>query len=119
MTVIIDGKFEAAKVLDRVKNTCLALAGDYGVSPGLAVIILGEDPASKVYVASKTRTAKECGFHSVQYNLPTDTPQVEVEQLVETLNADPKIHGILVQLPLPSHLDEAAICRKRMWTACI
>ena len=79
------------------------------MTPGLAVVIGGEDPASQVYVASKSRKAKECGFHSVQHTLAADTTQDELVALIESLNADPAIHGILVQLPLPGHIDSGAI----------
>ncbi|MBN9137725.1 MAG: bifunctional methylenetetrahydrofolate dehydrogenase/methenyltetrahydrofolate cyclohydrolase FolD, partial [Phyllobacterium sp.] len=75
----------------------------------IAVVIVGEDPASQVYVASKGRKAKECGFHSVQHTLPEQTSEDELVRLVETLNADPAIHGILVQLPLPKHIDSGRI----------
>src|SRR5690606_23049440 len=80
-----------------------------GARPGLAVVIVGNDPASHVYVSSKSRMAKQCGFKSVQHTLPEDTSQAELEALVASLNADPEIHGILVQLPLPTHLDADAV----------
>ncbi|TIS72511.1 MAG: bifunctional methylenetetrahydrofolate dehydrogenase/methenyltetrahydrofolate cyclohydrolase, partial [Mesorhizobium sp.] len=73
--------------------------------PGLAVVIVGEDPASQVYVASKSRTAKECGFHSLQHTLPAETTEEQLLKTIGDLNADPSIHGILVQLPLPGHID--------------
>lgn len=108
MAQIIDGKQVAESVLATV-TTATAQLLSKGVTPGLAVIIVGEDPASQVYVASKSRRAKECGFHSVQHTLPVDTGQDELVSLIETLNADPAIHGILVQLPLPDHIDSGAI----------
>src|SRR5690606_1540065 len=80
-----------------------------GTVPGLAVVIVGEDPASQVYVASKSRKAKECGFHSVQHSLPAETSEEELVRLVAGLNRDPAIHGILVQLPLPGHIDAGRI----------
>jgi methylenetetrahydrofolate dehydrogenase (NADP+)/methenyltetrahydrofolate cyclohydrolase len=109
MADIIDGKAVAADVTARVKDATAELKRETGVVPGLAVIIVGEDPASQVYVASKGRTAKECGFHSVQHTLPVETPQAELLALIATLNADKAIHGILVQLPLPKHIDEGAV----------
>ncbi|RIK83815.1 MAG: bifunctional methylenetetrahydrofolate dehydrogenase/methenyltetrahydrofolate cyclohydrolase FolD [Hyphomicrobiales bacterium] len=109
MTRIIDGKAVAEDVAATVKRETAALAMRDGMAPGLAVILVGEDPASQVYVASKSRKAKECGFHSVQHTLPADTPQADLVALVERLNADPAIHGILVQLPLPAHIDALAV----------
>lgn len=109
LTTIIDGKATAAKVLEAVTKATETLSAKHKIAPGLAVVIVGDDPASKVYVANKSATAKRCGFHSVQHTLPAETSQVELEQLVETLNNDPKIHGVLVQLPLPKHLNEARV----------
>ncbi|WP_269933342.1 bifunctional methylenetetrahydrofolate dehydrogenase/methenyltetrahydrofolate cyclohydrolase FolD [Aminobacter sp. HY435] len=108
MAEIIDGKRVAAEVVEGVKQSAASLAA-HGVKPGLAVVIVGEDPASQVYVANKSRTAKECGFHSVQHTLPAETPETELVALVEKLNGDPAIHGILVQLPLPAHIDASKI----------
>lgn len=108
MADIIDGKAIAEDVVAKVKTQTATLA-EHGVTPGLAVVIVGEDPASQVYVASKSRRAKECGFHSVQHSLPAETTEDALVALVEELNADPAIHGILVQLPLPGHIDEARI----------
>ncbi len=108
MAEVIDGKKVAGEVVAKVK----ALTGELGakgVKPGLAVVIVGEDPASQVYVASKSRTAKECGFHSVQHTLPADTSQAELLRLVGDLNADPAIHGILIQLPLPGQIDAGTV----------
>ncbi|GLR52246.1 bifunctional methylenetetrahydrofolate dehydrogenase/methenyltetrahydrofolate cyclohydrolase FolD [Shinella yambaruensis] len=109
MTTIIDGKQVAASVIDTVKSATAALEKDAGVRPGLAVIIVGDDPASHAYVSSKSRMAKECGFTSIQHTLPEETTQEELARLVETLNADETIHGILVQLPLPKHLKSEPI----------
>jgi len=109
VTTIIDGKQVAASVIDAVKSASTALEKDTGVKPGLAVVIVGEDPASHAYVSSKSRMAKECGFTSVQHTLPEETTQEELARLVETLNADESIHGILVQLPLPKHLNSDPI----------
>ncbi|MEW9616606.1 bifunctional methylenetetrahydrofolate dehydrogenase/methenyltetrahydrofolate cyclohydrolase FolD [Shinella sp. S4-D37] len=109
MTTIIDGKQVAASVIDAVKSAAAALEKDAGVRPGLAVIIVGDDPASHAYVSSKSRMAKECGFTSIQHTLPEETTQDELARLVETLNGDETIHGILVQLPLPKHLNSERI----------
>ncbi len=104
MTTIIDGKVAAASVIETVTGTAAALEREVGVKPGLAVVIVGDDPASHTYVNSKSKMAKQCGFNSVQHSLSEDTTQEELEKLVAELNADPAIHGILVQLPLPKHL---------------
>ena len=104
MATIIDGKVAAQSVIETVTQAAAALESDVGVKPGLAVVIVGDDPASHAYVNSKSRMAKQCGFNSVQHSLPEETTQEELEKLVADLNADPSIHGILVQLPLPKHL---------------
>ena len=109
MARIIDGKAVAADVLAQVGREAETLLARRGVKPGLAVVLVGEDPASQVYVASKSKRAGECGFHSAQHTLPADTPQAALLTLVEALNADPAIHGILVQLPLPAHIDAGAV----------
>ena len=111
MATIIDGKATAASVISKVKADAAELASLTGVRPGLAVVIVGEDPASHAYVNSKSRMAKECGFNSIQHTLPEDTGQATLEGLVDTLNSDPTVHGILVQLPLPRHLDAEAVLR--------
>jgi methylenetetrahydrofolate dehydrogenase (NADP+)/methenyltetrahydrofolate cyclohydrolase len=109
VTTVIDGKNVAASVIQTVKSATAALEKSSGVTTGLAVVIVGDDPASHAYVGSKSRMAKECGFKSVQHTLPAETKQEELAALVATLNADPSIHGILVQLPLPKPLDSEAI----------
>jgi methylenetetrahydrofolate dehydrogenase (NADP+)/methenyltetrahydrofolate cyclohydrolase len=101
---VIDGKDVAASVIETVKSATSALESETGVRAGLAVVIVGDDPASHTYVSAKSRMAKECGFLSVQHTLPEETSQEELAALVAELNADPSIHGILVQLPLPKHL---------------
>lgn len=106
---LIDGKAKAAQLSKSVSESAAALLERHNVKPGLAVVIVGEDPASQVYVRNKTRTARSCGFHSVQHTLSADVSLDEVLELVDSLNDDPAIHGILVQLPLPSHLDAQAI----------
>ena len=101
----IDGKAMAADLSARITEETAALLNDHGLVPGLAVVIIGEDPASQVYVRNKKRTAEACGFHSIQHSLPEDASQEDVLALIDDLNNDAKIHGILVQLPLPRHLD--------------
>lgn len=112
MVTVIDGKAVAAEVIETVKNASHTLKTETGVTPGIAVVIVGEDPASQVYVASKGRKARECGFHSVEHTLPESTSEADLLRLVEDLNKDPSIHGILVQLPLPSHVDEGLVIQK-------
>jgi methylenetetrahydrofolate dehydrogenase (NADP+)/methenyltetrahydrofolate cyclohydrolase len=109
MTQIIDGKAVGEEVADKVKRLTAELVATSGVTPGLAVVIVGEDPASQVYVASKSKKAKECGFHSVQHTLPADTAEADLLKLIDDLNADPAIHGILVQLPLPAQIDSGKV----------
>jgi methylenetetrahydrofolate dehydrogenase (NADP+)/methenyltetrahydrofolate cyclohydrolase len=109
VTTVIDGKQVAASVIQTVKSAASALEKQSGVKTGLAVVIVGDDPASHAYVNSKSRMAKECGFTSLQHTLPVETSQEELAALVAALNADPSIHGILVQLPLPKHLNSDAI----------
>jgi methylenetetrahydrofolate dehydrogenase (NADP+)/methenyltetrahydrofolate cyclohydrolase len=106
---IIDGKARAAELSKTIAADVTALQQATGIRPGLAVVIVGEDPASQVYVRNKTRTAESCGFHSVQRTLPETISQAELLQEISELNDDPHVHGILVQLPLPKHLDERAV----------
>jgi methylenetetrahydrofolate dehydrogenase (NADP+)/methenyltetrahydrofolate cyclohydrolase len=106
---LIDGKSVAASVIEKVKAARARLLTDAGVNPGLAVVLVGEDPASAVYVKNKSRMAAECGFHSEQYTLPVETPEADLLALVARLNDDPAIHGILVQLPLPKRIDAAKV----------
>lgn len=110
MSKIIDGKSVAAKVLDECSEEIADLKAS-GVIPGLAVVLVGEDPASKVYVGSKVRKCAELGLYSRKIELPTDASQEEVLAVVNELNADPKIHGILVQSPPPPQIDEDAVVR--------
>ncbi|MGK6314074.1 bifunctional methylenetetrahydrofolate dehydrogenase/methenyltetrahydrofolate cyclohydrolase FolD [Neorhizobium sp. DT-125] len=105
MAVVIDGKEAAASVIAAVTEAAGTLEKETGVKPGLAVVIVGHDPASHAYVNSKSKMAKQCGFNSIQHSLPEETTQEELEKLVAELNADPAVHGILVQLPLPKHLN--------------
>jgi 5,10-methylene-tetrahydrofolate dehydrogenase/Methenyl tetrahydrofolate cyclohydrolase len=105
VALVIDGKQAAASVVAAVTEAAGKLEAEAGVKPGLAVVIVGNDPASHAYVNSKSKMAKQCGFNSIQHSLPEETTQEELEKLVAELNADPAIHGILVQLPLPKHLN--------------
>ncbi len=107
---ILDGKTLAAAVLDECRSEAAVLI-EKGITPGLAVVLVGEDPASKVYVGSKVRTCAELGFHSLKIELAATTTQDELLEVVRKLNADPAIHGILVQSPPPKHIDEEAIIR--------
>ena len=105
MASAIDGKAAAAAATAQVKTGAAALEARTGVKPGLAVVIVGEDPASQVYVAAKGRMAEACGFRSVTHRLPADTAPGDLLALIAALNADAAIHGILLQLPLPKPLD--------------
>ncbi|XDA97467.1 bifunctional methylenetetrahydrofolate dehydrogenase/methenyltetrahydrofolate cyclohydrolase FolD [Sulfitobacter sp. LCG007] len=103
---IIDGKAFAAKVRGEVADHVAKLVAQHGITPGLAVVLVGEDPASQVYVRSKGKMTVEVGMKSVERKLPADTGEAALLDVVRALNEDPEIHGILVQLPLPKHLDE-------------
>jgi methylenetetrahydrofolate dehydrogenase (NADP+)/methenyltetrahydrofolate cyclohydrolase len=106
---IIDGKIYAERLRAQVAEEVTALRADHGLQPGLAVVLVGDDPASQIYVRSKGEKSREAGMHSVTHVLPATTTQDELMALVAALNADPAIHGVLVQLPLPKHLDEKAV----------
>jgi methylenetetrahydrofolate dehydrogenase (NADP+)/methenyltetrahydrofolate cyclohydrolase len=106
---LIDGKAMAARLAASITADAAELLRNRNIRPGLAVVLVGADPASQVYVRNKTRTAESCGFHSVQHTLAGNTPQDKVLLLIDRLNNDPAIHGILVQLPLPDHLDAQQI----------
>ena len=106
---IIDGKAFAAKIRAEVAQECAAFRAQTGVQPGLAVVLVGNDAASEVYVRNKGIQAKEAGLNSLEYRLPAETTQSELLAQVAALNADPQVHGILVQLPLPAHLDADAV----------
>ncbi len=106
---LIDGKAQAARLTEALGAEAVQLLEHHNVKPGLAVVLVGDDPASRVYVRNKTRTAHACGFHSVQHTLPAESSEADVLSLVQRLNEDPAIHGILVQLPLPAHLNERRI----------
>ena len=106
--VVLDGTAISQGVLERVAEEARALAAR-GVTPGLAVVLVGADPASQVYVGAKGKAAKACGFHSLQFDLPADIGEAELRALVGKLNADPDVHGILVQLPLPKAINAARV----------
>ncbi|MDO6456578.1 bifunctional methylenetetrahydrofolate dehydrogenase/methenyltetrahydrofolate cyclohydrolase FolD [Celeribacter halophilus] len=102
---IIDGKAFAATVREKVAAHVARLKEVHGITPGLAVVLVGEDPASQVYVRNKGKQTVECGMNSYEHKLPAETSEADLLALIEQLNADPEVHGILVQLPLPDHLD--------------
>ena len=106
MAKLIDGKLISAQIREELAEETKAFIAESGVTPGLAVIIVGEDPASQVYVRNKRRACEQIGYYSEAYELPATTTQEELMALVRRLNGEEKIHGILVQLPLPKHLDE-------------
>lgn len=108
---IIDGKKIAQRIKEEVKSEIEKLK-EKGIESTLAVVIVGNDPASRSYVNSKKRTCLELGINSIEYALDNTTTQEQLEDLIEKLNQDPKINGILVQLPLPNGLDEARVCKK-------
>ena len=106
---IIDGKAFAEKLRDAVKTSVDTLKADHGVTPGLAVVLVGEDPASQVYVRNKGEQTLAAGMHSETHRLPAETSQAELLSLVERLNDDPAIHGVLVQFPVPDHISQADV----------
>ena len=106
---VIDGKAFAATVREKVAGQVARLKQAHGITPGLAVVLVGEDPASQVYVRSKGKMTKEAGMLSLEYRLNADAEESELLRLVEDLNANPEVHGILVQLPLPDLMDEAKV----------
>ena len=108
---LIDGKAVAAEVIAGVETGTARLQAEKAIVPGLAVVLVGTDPASEVYVRNKGRRAEACGFKSVQHTLDAATKQAELLALIDRLNADPEIHAILVQLPLPDHIDPSTVLR--------
>lgn len=106
---VIDGRKTADELVDKVKVEAAKLKSATGTIPGIAVVIVGEDPASQVYVRSKGNKAEECGFKSVTHRLAENVSQEELLNLIDELNADASIHGILVQLPLPAHIAEGEV----------
>jgi methylenetetrahydrofolate dehydrogenase (NADP+)/methenyltetrahydrofolate cyclohydrolase len=109
MATIIDGKALAALVVEEVAKDVASFEKQYNIKPGLAVVLVGEDPASQVYVRNKVLRANESGLNSIERKLPADVDQATLNKVVDELNQDPAVHGILVQLPLPEHLDEEYI----------
>jgi methylenetetrahydrofolate dehydrogenase (NADP+)/methenyltetrahydrofolate cyclohydrolase len=108
-TRLIDGRAFAKSVLAQVAAEAAAMKAATGLVPGLAVVLVGEDAASQVYVRNKARTTIEIGLNSIEHRLPAETAELDLLALVAELNADPSIHGILVQLPLPGHIDSSRI----------
>jgi methylenetetrahydrofolate dehydrogenase (NADP+)/methenyltetrahydrofolate cyclohydrolase len=106
---LIDGKAAAARIRAEVARQAGVLKARHGITPGLAVVLVGEDPASEIYVRNKVRQTGEAGMQSFETRLPAPVSQAELLGHVQRLNADPAVHGILVQLPLPKHIDEAAV----------
>ena len=105
MAQLIDGKARAKELRKSLKERVSAFTEQVGHAPGLGVLLVGADPASAVYVRNKERACKKTGIRSFHHELPEDATQEQVEGLIDQLNADPEVHGILLQLPLPSHLD--------------
>ncbi|MFT6917168.1 MAG: methylenetetrahydrofolate dehydrogenase (NADP+)/methenyltetrahydrofolate cyclohydrolase [Motiliproteus sp.] len=106
---IIDGKVFAATLRERIAQHTSHLKQQHGITPGLAVVLVGEDPASQVYVRAKGKQTVDVGMNSYEHKLPVDTTEAELLALIHQLNTDPAVHGILVQLPLPEHLDDALV----------
>ncbi|MFN3424547.1 MAG: bifunctional 5,10-methylenetetrahydrofolate dehydrogenase/5,10-methenyltetrahydrofolate cyclohydrolase [Novosphingobium meiothermophilum] len=109
MAHVIDGKALAAEVVARAAAEVADMVAKGGTAPGLAVILVGNDPASEVYVGRKIAQCRKAGIRSIEHRLPADTPQEDVLGLIDALNADPQVHGILVQLPLPRHINAALV----------
>ncbi|HDR27269.1 bifunctional methylenetetrahydrofolate dehydrogenase/methenyltetrahydrofolate cyclohydrolase FolD [Rhodovulum sp.] len=106
---IIDGKAFAATIRGKVAEHVAQLHSEHGLTPGLAVVLVGEDPASQVYVRNKGQQTEECGMASFEHRLPAETSEADLLALIARLNAAPAVHGILVQLPLPDHIDSAKV----------
>ncbi|MGI9319288.1 MAG: bifunctional methylenetetrahydrofolate dehydrogenase/methenyltetrahydrofolate cyclohydrolase FolD [bacterium] len=109
MATVIDGKAFAANLRGRVAQAVSVLITNHNIKPGLAVVLVGEDPASQVYVRNKGKQTVETGMESVEHKLPAETSESDLLALIDTLNTDPTINGILVQLPLPKHIDESKV----------
>jgi len=109
MARIIDGKASAARLREKVKTQVARLKADHNVTPGLAVVLVGENPASQVYTRNKSKQTVEVGMESFKYDMPADTSQEALLKKVAELNADPRVNGILVQLPLPNQIEEHAV----------
>ena len=108
-STVIDGKEASGRLKTAITASVGALKAKHNIIPGLATVLVGEDPASQVYVRSKQKTATAAGMNSFQHDLPASTSQADLLALVRKLNADPSVNGILVQLPLPKHIDQFAI----------
>jgi methylenetetrahydrofolate dehydrogenase (NADP+)/methenyltetrahydrofolate cyclohydrolase len=109
LATIIDGKAFSANLRGEITRKVGIIKQDYSLTPGLAVVLVGEDPASQVYVRSKGRQTQEAGMNSYEHKLDVNTSQADLLALIDKLNNDPDVHGILVQLPLPGHIDEEAV----------
>ncbi len=109
---ILDGKALAKTVREELKEDAARFMEETQVQPGLAVVLVGENPASQVYVRNKVKACKDAGMNSIRHDLPIDTSQDELLTLIDTMNADPSIHGILVQLPLPDHIDSLTVLER-------
>ena len=109
MTTIIDGKAFSANLRGEIARKVDILKQNHSLTPGLAVVLVGEDPASQVYVRSKGKQTQEAGMNSYEHKLDVDTSQDDLLALIDNLNSDPDVHGILVQLPLPGHIDEESV----------
>lgn len=112
MSLIIDGKLVASEILKDLKQRTRELKEKKNIIPGLALMLVGDNPASKVYVNSKRKACEDLGYFSVVEHLPEDTPEQQILELIEKWNVDEKIHGILVQLPLPKHINETKVTLK-------
>ena len=109
--VVIDGKAVAKKLRESIKRHVEVLIEDHKIMPGLAVVLVGDDPASSVYVANKQKAAKEAGIRGFVHRMPQNTSQDELLKLVHALNADGKVHGVLIQMPLPKQIDSATVLK--------
>ncbi len=111
MAELIDGKKVSQHIREQITQEVEKLKSDTGITPGLAAVLVGEDPASEIYVRNKRKACAACGMNSWEHKLPTDTTEEELLALVAKLNDDPQVHGILVQLPLPDHINETNVLR--------
>jgi len=109
MATLIDGKAYAEALRARIAKAVTSLKAEHGLTPGLAVVLVGEDPASRVYVANKAKQTVEVGMNSWEHKLPAETSEADLLALVQKLNDDPSVHGILVQMPVPKHIDSAKV----------
>lgn len=112
MGAIISGKIVSAQLRKKIRERSLALRENYGIQPGLAVILVGDDPASQIYVRNKQKACEDLEFHAFEYKLSRDCTQAQILDLIGVLNKDNRVHGILVQLPLPDHIDPQAVVER-------